>query len=246
MKITHPVAIKSAALLLSTVVRAWFATLDFKEIVDDPAGHIREPEPRKLFLFWHEMMLLPAAMYARSNTPVLISQHRDGELITQVIRLMGLRAVRGSTNKQGMTALRELMREGQFGHLAITPDGPRGPRRYVSPGAIFLASRTGLQIVPAGFAFGNNWRAGSWDRMAFPVPGTTARVVISKPIVVPPHLDRDGLAHYRDVVQATFDHCQNRAQHLASRAAGTDPVKVADLTARPKKQKQPPVETSFE
>src|SRR4051812_46876563 len=103
MKLSHPVAIKSVALLGSTVVKLWFSTLTTKTVRLDPAGDRYEEDPPKLFLFWHEMMLLPAYMFARTRTSVLISQHRDGELIAQIIRLLGGKTIRGSTNRDGMS-----------------------------------------------------------------------------------------------------------------------------------------------
>jgi lysophospholipid acyltransferase (LPLAT)-like uncharacterized protein len=227
MKLSHPVAIKSAALLASAVVRVWFSTLTTQVSFDDPACRPEESDPPKLYLFWHEMMLLPAYLFARTRTSVLISQHRDGELIAQVIRMMRGHATRGSTNRDGMTALRQLMRRGEVSHLAITPDGPRGPRRHVHLGSIYLASRGGFHIVPCGFAFGDNWRIKSWDRMALPVPGENARVVLGRPIAVPPDVRRDDMECYRLRVQQAMDDCQRRAQALACRASGTDAARVA-------------------
>ncbi len=229
MKLSHPVAIKSAALLGSTVVKLWFSTLTCKTVLLDPASDPIRVYPPKLYLFWHEMMLLPAFLFARTRTSTLISQHRDGELIAQIIRLMGGKAIRGSTNRDGMSALRQLMRRGKASHLAITPDGPRGPRRFVHIGSIFLASRAQLQIVPCGFAFGDNWRVRSWDRMALPIPGQTARSVFGVPISIPQDLDRKQMEVYREQVQKAMDDCQRQAEELACAAAGTNRNKVAAL-----------------
>ena len=57
----------------------------------------------------------------------------------------------------------------------MTPDGPRGPRRKVQPGAVFLAAQTGLPIVPLGVAYANAWRAKSWDQFAVPKPFSQLR-----------------------------------------------------------------------
>ncbi len=229
MKLSHPVAIKSAALLGSTVLKLWLSTLSCKTLLLDPAVDAARVDPPKLYLFWHEMMLLPAYLFARTCTSTLISQHRDGELITQIIRLMGGRAIRGSTNRAGMSALRQLMRSSKASHLAITPDGPRGPRRYVHIGSIFLASRAQLKIVPCGFAYGDNWRVHSWDRLALPVPGQTARSVFGVPISVPQDIDRVEMDVYREQVQQAMDDCQRQAEELACKAAGTNRIKVAAL-----------------
>ncbi|CAN5572939.1 hypothetical protein BH10PLA1_BH10PLA1_07920 [soil metagenome] len=217
MKLSHPAAIKSAALLLSAVLRTWAGTLSSHTLFDDPASDPSIVDPSKVYLFWHEMMVLPACLFVRrARVSVLISKHRDGELVAQAIHYLGGKTVRGSTNKHGMTAMRELMRRGKLGHLAITPDGPRGPRRVVQPGAIYIASRGEMQIVPCGFAFANCKRVKSWDKMAFPIPGTTAQGVFGKPIFIPPELDREGIEANRLIVQAAMDDCQQRAEELAA------------------------------
>src|SRR5206468_6190352 len=103
-----------------------------------------------LYAFWHEHLLLPAYHYGRRDIRVLISTHADGQLIAEVCRRLGFGLVRGSTTRGGVEAVRQMLRDGGASHLAITPDGPRGPRRRVQPGVSFLASRTGLPVVPMG------------------------------------------------------------------------------------------------
>jgi lysophospholipid acyltransferase (LPLAT)-like uncharacterized protein len=214
MKLRNPLGIRVVSLLASWILRGWLGTLTYRMVWDDPAAMPEHMPRRAVYLFWHEMMLYPAYTHARRRIAVLVSQHADGELITQVVRMLGGRAVRGSTNKRGLSALRGLMRTGKVSHLAITPDGPRGPRRVIQPGAIFLASRTGMPLVPIGLAYRRCWRHRSWDRMAFPYPGEVAQAVIGVPLDVPPELDRDGLERYRLRAQAAMDGVQRRAEEL--------------------------------
>jgi len=75
-------------------------------------------------------------------------------------------------------------------HMAITPDGPRGPRRRLAQGAVFLASRLQLPIVPMGLGVDRPWRTPTWDRFAVPRPGSRARAVVGPEIFIPPNLDR--------------------------------------------------------
>jgi lysophospholipid acyltransferase (LPLAT)-like uncharacterized protein len=218
MKLRHPLLIRAVSLVMSWVLRAWLATLTYRFTFDDPGAAPRELSRqgrRAIYLFWHEMMLFPAHTHARQRIAVLISHHADGELIAQIVRMLGGQVVRGSTNKRGLSALRELMRRGRVGHLAITPDGPRGPRRRVQDGCVFLASRTGMPVVPVGFAFARCWRyRRSWDRMAFPKPGAVAQAVVGRPIEVPASLDRTGLEQYRQCAQAALDDVQRRAEGM--------------------------------
>jgi lysophospholipid acyltransferase (LPLAT)-like uncharacterized protein len=91
-------------------------------------------------------------------------------------------------------------------HLTITPDGPRGPRRQLAPGSVFLASKLGLPLVLMGFGYDRPWRVKSaWDQFAIPRPGSRARAVVSGEIFIPPDLDRDGLEHYRRTIEARLN-----------------------------------------
>jgi hypothetical protein len=103
--------------------------------------------------FWHgRQLMLPLAYKGRGIT-ILISEHRDGELIARILQAFGLGAVRGSTTRGGARALRQLVRLGRAGaDLAVTPDGPRGPRCIAQAGVVELAKLTGLPIVPLTFA----------------------------------------------------------------------------------------------
>jgi len=222
MKLSNPVAIKLAALLLSWIIRLWLSTTDFRFLLDDPSCDPRFSRRRYLYLFWHEVLLGPAYTHSRHRIAILVSRHRDGELIAQVVRMLRGVAVRGSTTRGGATALRQMMRRGQFGHLAMTPDGPRGPRRQVQLGPVYIASRTGMPVVPVGFAFQAPWRVNSWDRTALPKPGRPARCVVGRPIELPSGLDRAGLQQFRATIQAAMDDVQARAERLAETNTSRD------------------------
>jgi hypothetical protein len=122
-----------------------------------------------IIAFWHGRQLMMPLAYRGTGAHVLISQHRDGELIHRIVSRFGFRSVRGSTTRGGAAALRDLIRLGQSGvDLVITPDGPKGPSRVAQIGAVQLARATGLPIVPLAFSCSkkNSSRAGigSWSR----------------------------------------------------------------------------------
>jgi hypothetical protein len=106
-----------------------------------------------IFAFWHGRQLMMPLAYRGREIHCLISQHRDGELISRIVARFGARSVRGSTTRGGVQALRELIRLGRSGvDLAVTPDGPKGPRQVVNVGVVQLAQATGLPIVPITFS----------------------------------------------------------------------------------------------
>src|SRR5205807_9175779 len=141
---------------------------------------------------WHEALVLMTAFRAPAH--ILASLHADGELFTRVARQLRVGVIRGSTTRGGSAALLGLIRRTGGTNIVLTPDGPRGPRRQLKPGAVALASMTGMQIVPIGIACPAAWRARSWDRMMVPPPWATAYYVSGPAIRVPDRLDRGGLS----------------------------------------------------
>ncbi len=107
-----------------------------------------------IFAFWHGRQLMMPFVYRGKRAYILISQHRDGEMIHRVIRQFGFQSVRGSTTRGGGLALRQLVRYGRQGaDLVVTPDGPKGPKWKVQEGVIHLAKLTGLPVVPVTVAY---------------------------------------------------------------------------------------------
>jgi lysophospholipid acyltransferase (LPLAT)-like uncharacterized protein len=188
-----------------------------------PADPCRE---RFIYAFWHESLL--GVIPFRTRIHFLISQHADGELITQVCRHLRAGVVRGSTTRGGVEGLLGMIEAAKRTHLGITPDGPRGPRRRVQAGTIFLAAKTGLPIVPFGVGYSRAWRARSWDRLAIPRPGSVATFVGAKPIHVPPELGKSDLEHYRVLVEQRLLLATDEAERWAAGQPRRDRVPVSD------------------
>ncbi len=94
----------------------------------------------------------------------------------------GYETVRGSTSRGGGAALRGLVKAARSGRsLAITPDGPRGPRQRLQPGVITAAQMTGLPIIPLAGGASRAWWPGSWDRFCIPKPFARVRVLYGEP-----------------------------------------------------------------
>jgi lysophospholipid acyltransferase (LPLAT)-like uncharacterized protein len=272
MKISNPLITKALGLFGATLIRGWTATLDYRIVYQDPTVDPVHPlcRPRALYVLWHENLIYPLGVRGR-NMAVLISQHRDGELITQVLRHLGFKVIRGSSTRGGIAAVRRVMRWGGGGvlgsrsgegtgdkdspphhlttsqphhvttppplHLIITPDGPRGPRRQLEKGAIFLAARLHIPIVCMGFAFDRPWRLSSWDQFAIPRPFSRARAVISgyldiapvgqtgmsarqtgmsaPPPVPPTQITRDFLEYNRLRVEQVLNQVTQESEHWA-------------------------------
>jgi lysophospholipid acyltransferase (LPLAT)-like uncharacterized protein len=127
---------------------------------------------------WHGD-LLPAIWGHRGEGIVmLVSEHSDGEIITRIGAALGQRAVRGSTTRGGARALLSLVRLLRDGVVvALTPDGPRGPRHVAQQGVVAAAQRADAPVVAIGLGCSRQWQLSSWDR--FRIPGVFARVVLA-------------------------------------------------------------------
>ena len=161
-----------SGLLASAAVRHWMGTLDYKCAYYDESIDPVKPtySGQKIYIFWHEYILFPLYLRGHCNLTMLLSRHPDTDILTRTAYHMGFEFVRGSSNRGGVTALRELVRRSGRMNLTITPDGPRGPRRNLAPGPVYLASKLGLPIVVMGFGYDRPWRLRTWDRHAVPRP----------------------------------------------------------------------------
>jgi lysophospholipid acyltransferase (LPLAT)-like uncharacterized protein len=217
MKLRHPALIRAASLAGAWAIRGWIGSLRFHY---EPLGGDLDPRRpglrgRYIYAFWHEGMLLPALHYARRDIRVLISQHADGQLIAEICERLGFGTVRGSSTRGGAEAVREVLKAGGKWHFAITPDGPRGPRRTLQTGAVFLAAHSGMPVVPMGIGFDRAWRMKSWDRFAVPRPGSRGVLVTGTPIEVPARLGRRDLEHYRRKMESAINDATRIAEDLA-------------------------------
>ncbi|HLA14236.1 MAG TPA: lysophospholipid acyltransferase family protein [Gemmatimonadaceae bacterium] len=138
-----------------------------------------------IYSLWHGH-LLPLLWHHRgSNVAILISEHRDGELIARAAESLGYRLIRGSTTRGAERALLSLVRELKEGRpVAITPDGPKGPARSFAPGALIAAQRSGAPILPVAAGADRAWRLSSWDRFVIPKPFARVTVAYGAPTTI--------------------------------------------------------------
>ncbi|MBI3015878.1 MAG: lysophospholipid acyltransferase family protein [Candidatus Tectomicrobia bacterium] len=130
-----------------------------------------------IYAIWHGRMLCPILSRSHRQICTLVSLSRDGEIINAFLQRLGFRTVRGSSSRGGARGLTALVREVKAGHdVAITPDGPRGPRFQAQEGALDLAARTGAPLLLTTSAARRAFVCKSWDRFLIPLP--FSRVVI--------------------------------------------------------------------
>lgn len=139
-----------------------------------------------IFVLWHGRLLPLAYLHRGQGVVGLVSQSRDGEQIAALLDRWGFGLVRGSSSRGGGRALRELVRHVRAGRsLAITPDGPRGPRQKMKLGPLVTAQVTGRLLVPVAAAADRAWWPGDWDRFLVPRPFARVRVIYGEPRRIP-------------------------------------------------------------
>ncbi|MGH7941740.1 MAG: lysophospholipid acyltransferase family protein [Limisphaerales bacterium] len=187
-----------AAALISFLIRCVTATIRFN--MEDRSGYLRAEPPGTLFVVWHNRLALSIAVYQRyvrvfnprRRMAAMVSASRDGGLLAEVLDDLGIESVRGSSSRRGAQAMIEMTTRAERGlDLAITPDGPRGPRYEAQEGVIATAQFTGLPIVPVSYHLSWKIRLNSWDRFQIPLPFARCDVVFGKPIFVSREISDD-------------------------------------------------------
>src|SRR6476620_8824708 len=176
------------AALVVCFCKALFRTLRIRYVVATPGTNPYDNAGSEGFIYsvWHDAIAFPMFAGRHGRTVALVSKHHDCSSLAYGLRMLGIGLVRGSSHRDGASAIRELLQLPSSTHFVLTPDGPRGPRRCAKVGMIFLASRSGRSIVPAAFSCARSWRIrGKWTDLVIPKPFTTVYAISGRPISVP-------------------------------------------------------------
>jgi lysophospholipid acyltransferase (LPLAT)-like uncharacterized protein len=186
----------------ASVITALGHTLSIKYIDQEHLERSKADGGQVIYAFWHEGLLVATYAFRRQDIRVLVSQHRDGEYISRTIERMGYTTTRGSSTRGGTRALFRMAAAGSAGDdLGVTVDGPRGPRREVKPGIIYMAARSGLPILPFAVSCATPYVLSSWDQFMIPWPFTRVNIAFGEPIHLPEELDGNAVEAYRRLLE---------------------------------------------
>ena len=223
-----PLAMRVASALIGAYIRLVHATSRWtllgREHVDAAAAEGK----CVIVAFWHGRLLMGAAIRRETDKPVymLISAHRDGEIIARGVAGFGIKFIRGSApnpdkpgkNKSGASAIAQMLAalsEGSF--VGFTPDGPRGPGERAKPGVVRLAQMSGAPIVPASFSVSRGRRLNTWDRFLLAAPFSKGYYLAGKPMHAPQPGDSDAMEKFRLELENALQQVSNEADALAGR-----------------------------
>ena len=173
---------------------------------EDRSGLLASGRKQVIFAIWHNRLALSMAAFhqvkrwnVEAGLTALISASKDGALLARALEHFRVQPVRGSSSRRGAQALLELSTWVQKGyHVAITPDGPRGPKYVVQEGIIALAKLTGLPIVPVGVRIQSKKCLRSWDQFQIPLPFARCDLLFDAPLIVPRDASEDQQTQLRE------------------------------------------------
>ncbi len=206
-------------------IRLVHATGRWEVIGGEEAARLWDQGRPFILCFWHGRILMMPKIW-RKGVPIhmLISHHRDGQIIARTVAHFGIGWLAGSTGRGGGAALRTMLKALKAGEcVGITPDGPRGPRMRASGGIVAVARLSGCPILPATFGVRRRRTLSSWDRFAVAEPLSRGLFVWGRPITVPADADEATLEHCRRAVEDEL----NAITRFADERMGCSPVEPA-------------------
>ena len=187
-----------AAFLLAIYIKFVGKTTKWKVINPQAIQNAREVHNNSfIVVFWHGRLMMIPIMAPKDIQPhVLISRNSDGELISRIQAAFGFKSIRGSSakacrsEKGGITAIREMLKIKEKAEvIAITPDGPRGPARKVSPNTLEILKKLEMPVIPVTFSCTRFKQLNSWDRFIIAKPFGKG-VLAYGDVVMPENLDQ--------------------------------------------------------
>lgn len=181
-----------------------FRMLMRHEIID-PNGYVGGKCAPAVVTIWHNRLLFFPVMcpkWERTHTAALISASRDGQYIADLCKQWEVESIRGSSSRKSVQVMGDAvdcLKRGKY--VAMTPDGPRGPRYSMSRGPVRMASEMGVKIIPVAINYSSYWELKSWDKFQIPKPWAKITFVLGEAISVPENLTDEEIDTWREILR---------------------------------------------
>jgi len=163
--------------------------------------------------FWHGTMLLPWYLHGNPSFAALTSKSKDGDLLAKILRKWNYEVVRGSSSVGGDVALGILIDCTKNDYsIAITPDGPRGPRHKFKAGAVITAKKANVPIILSGVGYKKRKVLKNWDKFEVPFFFSSGKIIYSDPIYISSELDYDKTSGVIEECETKLNLLQQEAQ----------------------------------
>ena len=182
---------------------------------DRMVGELQKKGTHFILAFWHGTMFYPWFYHRNQGFLGLTSQSKDGDLLAKLLQKWNYRVMRGSSSKGGEIALGIMVDYAKFdGSVAITPDGPRGPRHKLKAGVVVSAKKSGAPVILLGVGYSNKYKLKNWDAFEIPKLFSTVKLVYSDPINIDKDLDYDGTSKKIDWCETKLNELQLMAEQV--------------------------------
>ncbi|MBN8570714.1 MAG: lysophospholipid acyltransferase family protein [Ignavibacteria bacterium] len=180
--------------LLPFLIKALISTLKIKITNRDA---LNKPA---VFIFWHSQMLAGWSIFRNRKSCALVSQSKDGEILSALLKKWNYKVSRGSSSKGGKEALRDLINASHEDYsIVITPDGPRGPAEQIKNGALIVANECSIPIIPVKIIYSSKKiLLKSWDKFQIPYPFSKCTVIFGNEYFYPEYLDEVKLTEFKN------------------------------------------------
>ena len=216
-------ALKALRKKLVAAVGPWLAywtirvlgkTMRFEEVHPGIPRSFLEKGTPAIGAFWHGRLLMMSHLYKGKKLSFLVSPHRDGQVVGKALERLGFHAILGSTNRKGFSAFKEMVKAQRDGSdIAVTPDGPKGPRCHAQIGVVELAKLTGSPVIPFTFSASKGVFFKTWDRFLLPFPFSRGVFIWGEPIYVDSNGTRAHLEEKRVLLEKRLNEITERADH---------------------------------
>lgn len=202
MKLSDRMLLLTVPVVASTLIRLLKSSIRSETLGVENLTTLWDKNEHAIIAFWHDQLLLMVTGYPGTGAKLLISESKDGELLTRTMKFFKHGTVRGSSSRGGRAAFKEMLSLAQTdADIVLTPDGPRGPRHELKDGVLQLARLSGRPVIPLSFACSRGYRFGSWDRCLLPSPFSRAVFSFGKPLYFN---KEEGLDSFREQLQSAM------------------------------------------
>ena len=171
-----------------------------------------------IYAFWHNRMaMIPFAVYKKIKINVLISDHRDGKIIAQTMKIFAFNIISGSSTRNGYNALKNILKCSKLNQtVAITPDGPKGPKNQINSNIIAISGLCQRYIIPMTYSCSKAFILRSWDRLIIPKPFNKIVIVLGTPIKPERKLNDDQIKKLNNQLASSLNYISNKADSITN------------------------------
>ena len=202
------------------ICKIYFATCRFKIDGEKYLTDAKKEGRNVLFALWHCHMPPLIYYHRQKNITTIVSESKDGEIGTYLLKRFGYQPVRGSSSRGGVKAVIQAKKIISQGYdAAVTLDGPKGPRFKAKPGTAYLAKVTGTPLLPILFSCKKYKQLNSWDKMVIPLPFTEITIHYAPLIFLNSDRSEESIKSdtqmlEKKMMELTFAHSKNHCKDI--------------------------------